>query len=165
MVEHSAAVIRQFRETMKCIFLCMESTDLDFGGQPPIAPYAVIFHVRCDVEYRAIALANATLEFVKQFWDEDSGSREIEEIRSFDLCNICYKFTDFGIYGVMFYGKEFKLAYEEIKEDAACGIHGYALHRSWPVVFWPFGRTIATGADMYASMIQRTRYVAAGPLL
>lgn len=136
---------------MRCIYLWLRAFDLEPGDQPPIAPFAVVFFVRSDPPLRAVALAKALAAFVALQSEHVSAADPLE------LVSLCYKFTNSGVLGVMFYNLSLAEPYQHAQASCGEGNIGFDIYGNHPVSFWPPDTCATASARSYENMILRTR--------
>lgn len=100
----------------------------------------------------AVGLARIMAEFVA------TQLNHVSLTQSLDMVSVCYKFTNVGVLGAMFFDVGLEEAYARVLRDCRDGYEGFDMFGDHPVSFWPPGCPVKVREGSYETMMEQTRY-------
>lgn len=168
VIRNCGHVAIEFQESMKGLFLWLRASDMQWGINAPIAPFAVLFCVVGGERFRAIGLAKMMLDFVALY-------KDVGGCQGFDVVSVGYKFTASAVLGVMFCDGGLARPFRRAKARAlereegtdlvrVDQFHANSLGQAMgmrvrrrAVTFWPPGKRVGCSRQSYALLFDRTR--------
>ncbi|RXW18900.1 hypothetical protein EST38_g6961 [Candolleomyces aberdarensis] len=139
---------RSYAENASALFMWIPAQDVFKTEFLPSAQYAVAFSVVCERPFHTICLAYAIAHFQEAYID-------VGGQQHFTTLSICYGFNSYSVYGVFFYGQDFKRAYGKVLRQCQRGAQNSTIYRKYPVTLWPPSQNVGVTAGSYDALLTR----------